>query len=361
MKALIFFNHPAPYKVKLFNALAKEIELFVVFERKSASDRPKEFYTENTYDFEHQFIEKGAFSKENSFSFIPKRYIKANRNKFDLIIMNGYSTISEQLAINYMIRKHIPYILFVNGGVIREKENFIKKKLKMRYIKNAAGFLSPNEQTNKYLEFYGAKNKIFNYPYSTYYEKDIKSPNLSEEERTLLRNNFNLPEGKLLISASNFIPRKNNFEMFDAVKGEDCSLVLYGNGPLKEKYDEYLKENNITNVIIRNFVKSNELMNIMSCCDAFITLSNEDIYGHTTMEALASGIPVISSEKVVSSVAVIENRKNGFLVKNKENVKNAIKNIDYSSMSSYCIDIAKKFSIEKEAQEIVKGLEGFKR
>ena len=113
--------------------------------------------------------------------------------------------------------------------------------------------------------------------------------------------------------------------------------------------------------IVREFVKSNELMNIMSCCDAFITLSNEDIYGHTTMEALASGIPVISSEKVVSSVAVIENGKNGFLVKNKENVKNAIKNIDYSSMSSYCIDIAKKFSIEKEAQEIVKGLEGFKR
>lgn len=361
VKTLIIFNHEAPYKVKLFNELSKKLDLFVIFERKYASDRPKEFYSENVINFNHKVINKCTFGKENSFSHELKRFIKKNHNSYDLIVMNGYSMVCEQAAINYMIKKHIPYVLFINGGVIKEKENPIKRLLKKRYIKNAIGYLSPNDEANKYLKYYGATSTIVNYPYCTYFENNIKEANLSDEKRKSLRKKYDLPEGKIFISASNFIPRKNNFELFDCFKDEKYTLILYGNGPLKEKYDEYLKQKNIKNVIIRDFVHSSELMEIMSCCDCFITLSKEDIYGHTTIEALASGIPVISSEKVVSSVAVIKEGKNGYLVGTKEDVKKALKNVDYSAMSAECIKVAKNFSIEKEAEIISKGLEVFKK
>ena len=58
--------------MKLFNALAKKTNIFVIFERKSASDRPAEFYSENEYNFNYKFIEKGSIGRENSFSFKPK-------------------------------------------------------------------------------------------------------------------------------------------------------------------------------------------------------------------------------------------------------------------------------------------------
>lgn len=344
----------------MFNKLAEKVDLFVIFERQAASDRTKQFYAENEIDFKHMFLKKGVFGKENSFSFELKKYIKKNYRDYDLIVMNGYSTISEQLAINYMIKKHLPYVLFINGGVIREKESCIKRFLKKRYIKNASSYLSPSEEANSYLKFYGANDNIVNYPYCTYFETDIKEANMSEEKRVELRKKYDLPLGKLIISASNFIPRKNNIEMFECFKNKDCSLVLYGSGPLKLEYENYLKNNNINNIIIREFVPSSELMEIMSCCDGFITLSKEDIYGHTTLEALASGIPVISSKNVVSSLGTIKDNINGFLVDSKEEVEAAIEKISYINMSKNCINTAKQYTIEKEVDHIAKGLGGFK-
>lgn len=359
MKALIVFNHPAPYKVKLFNKLAEKIDLFVIFERKYANDRPKEFYTETEYSFKNMVLTKGYFSRENSFSFEVKKYIKKHYKEYDLIIMNGYSTISEQLAINWMIKHKIPYVLFINGGVKKESEPKLIRKLKRRYISHASAYLSPNEQASLFLTFYGANHSIKHYPYCTYYEKDIKKPNLSDKERNILREKYSLPNGKLFISASNFIPRKNNLEMFDAFKNEDCTLVLYGNGPMKNEYDEYLKVNEINNVIIRDFVPAGTLLEIMSCCDCFVTLSHEDIYGHTTMEALSAGIPVISSNKVVSSLAVIKDFENGFIVNGLSETKDAISKVDYHHMSKNCIETAKQYSVEKEAEVIAKALEDF--
>ena len=50
-KVLIVFNHPAPYKVRLFNELSKHFDLHVIFERGSNSDRNKGFYFEEKYNF----------------------------------------------------------------------------------------------------------------------------------------------------------------------------------------------------------------------------------------------------------------------------------------------------------------------
>lgn len=359
MRVLIVFNHPAPYKVKLFNKLSEKLDLFVIFERKYARNRPQEFYTDKEYSFKNMFFDNGYIGDENSFTFKLKNFIKNNHKNYDLIIMNGYSTFSEQIAINYMIKHKIPYVLFINGGVIKENEPNFKRKLKRRYISNAMAYLSPNEQASLYLTFYGATKAIAHYPYCTYFEKDIKKGSLSEQEISSLREKFNLPKGKLFISASNFIPRKNNFLMFDVFKDSKYSLVLYGNGPEKEKYEEYLKTNNISNVLIRDFVSVNELTEIMSCCDCFITLSKEDIYGHTTLEALSAGIPVISSDKVVSSLSVIKDFENGFIVNTTYEIKEAMDRVDYKNMSSKCIETAKQYSIEKEADAIFEALKGF--
>ena len=55
MKVLFVFNHPAPYKVKYFNKLAKHVDLTVIFERKAAKDRNPRFYAGNVYNFKHIF------------------------------------------------------------------------------------------------------------------------------------------------------------------------------------------------------------------------------------------------------------------------------------------------------------------
>ena len=118
-KVLIVFNHPAPYKVKLFNELAKHIDLTVIFERDSASDRNKSFYTENDYKFKTAKIRGLNIGKENKFSRGVLNHLK--HDKYDLIIMNGYSKFPEMKALDYLIKHKIPYTLYINGGIAKTK------------------------------------------------------------------------------------------------------------------------------------------------------------------------------------------------------------------------------------------------
>lgn len=354
MKILFVFNHPAPYKVRLFNELVKDkdIELDVIFERKSASDRPKDFYNCDKYDFNAMFLKHGAFSREQSNTGELVKYIKENYKKYNLIVMNGYSTITEIRAIRYMKKKHIPFALYVNGGVVREKENALKRKFKTSLIKSAFHYYSPCKEASDFLKFYGAQNsQISEYIYSTLYEKDVLEKPLSEKEKLFYRTRFGLPEeGKIFVTFGQFIPRKNNIQLLTQFIGRKDNLVMIGEGPEKQEYLRIINENHMQNVKIFDFVKKDVLFDMIKGCDCFITLSKEDIYGHTTNEAMANGLPVISSDCVVSSKHLIKDGYNGFLIPLDDNAKiqEALNNIN-SEMIDNAIKTARENTIEKSA------------
>ena len=361
MKTLFVFNHPAPYKVHTFNELSKLTDIEVIFERKKATDRPASFYADNKYNFPHQFLKYGSIAYENNISGSLKRYIKKHHLEYDVIVMNGYSKIAEMRAIRYMIKHQIPYVLQINGGVIKKESSF-KKKLKKYYISNAYKYLSPCKDADEYLLYYGArKDDITHYPYGNYFNNEVLDSSLSTKEKKMIREKYNLPEGPLFVNASQFIERKNNLQLIKLFKGRKEKLLLIGSGKEKDKYLQFIEEEKIDNVIIMDFKEKHELFEILRGCDCFITLSKQDIFGHTTLEAMVNGLPVISSDRVISSRDIIVNGENGYLV-SLDDEKSIIKAIDsYQSLSSErAIDAARRNTIENSALAIYKFLEGIK-
>ena len=77
-----------------------------------------------------------------------------------------------------------------------------------------------------------------------------------------------------------------------------------------------------------DYLNKKDLFEVLKSGDYFITLSREDIFGHTTLEAMANGLPVISSDRVVASKDLIVNGENGFLVdiNKEEEIKKALIN-----------------------------------
>ena len=114
MRVLIIFNHPAPYKVSVFNELAKYVDLTVLFERDKASDRPDSFYAHNHYDFNHIIFKKGYVGTEGSTSNEVRNYLKRHHNEYDAILMNGYSHLAEIKAIRYLAKHKIKFGLLIN-------------------------------------------------------------------------------------------------------------------------------------------------------------------------------------------------------------------------------------------------------
>ena len=96
-----------------------------------------------------------------------------------------------------------------------------------------------------------------------------------------------------------------------------------------------------------------DLFEVLKSGDYFITLSREDIFGHTTLEAMANGLPVISSDRVVASKDLIVNGENGFLVdiNKEEEIKKALDNAN-SLNPMKAIRTAKKNTIECSAKRL---------
>jgi len=351
-KILIVFNHPAPYKVRLFNELSKSFDLHVIFERDSESNRNKGFYFEEKYNFTVHKVSGIKVGTEGYISSGIKKHIK--ENKYDLIIMNGYSHSAERCAISYMKKQNIPYVLYINGGRIKKESSF-KKAYKTRFISGAKAYFSPDEESDKYLVYYGAdKYKILNYPYSTIYEKEIinKAPNKAE-----LRKELGISFEKVFVSSGQLIERKNYLSLVKEWEKfpENYGFFLIGDGEQRKEIEALIHEKNLNNVILTGFLSREEMFKYFQAADAFLFPSKEDIYGHVINEALSQGIPAISTDKANSAIKLIQNGKNGFLLDKLEGdeFRKAVEEtLNIDSFES-CINVAKNNTIEKMAKRHV--------
>lgn len=349
-KVLIVFNHPAPYKVRLFNELSKYFELHVIFERRAASDRQKEFYFEHDYKFISHKIKGVSLGKENFISSGVVKHLK--KNNYDLIVMNGYSTMCEMRTLSFLKKKHIPYVFYINGGLIRDNESSLRRKIKTKYISGAEAYLSPDETSSKYLVYYGADSKkIFNYPYSTVFEKEILKTKPNKDE---VKKNLNIKYEKLFVSTGQLIKRKNYVNLVKNWKNmpKRYGFFIFGDGKQRKEIETLIKQENISNVELKGFVSREKLFDFYKAADAFLFPSKKDIYGHVINEALSQGLPVIATKHTNSASHLIKDGENGFLIDDlgDKKLETAVEKILKGDFSENCIKVAKENTIELMAK-----------
>lgn len=351
IRVLFIFNHPPFYKIKFFNELNKKIEVTALFERKQNKDRLTSFYESENIKFESVFINGISFGNENHLSLGVVRYLK--KHQYDLIVVQGWHTFSEMFALRYLKKHQIPYIFYINGGIIKEKETNLKYKIKKYFIGGASLYFSPDRNSNKYLVHYGAKrNQIVNYPYSTIYEHEILNKPLNVRERSILRKRLALPGRFLFVSVGQFIERKN-FETlihYWQKRKEDEILLLIGHGPLKRKYEKLIAKLNLKNILIYDFLPTNQLFLHLRAANAFLFPTKEDIYGHVVNEALSQGLPVISSRHANSALNLIKRDINGYLIdfSKERQIDTAIRKVLQNEyMRLEAIKTAKENTLEK--------------
>jgi glycosyltransferase involved in cell wall biosynthesis len=354
MKVLWVFSHPAPYKIDFFNELGKFLDLTVLFERKTESDRPFSFYYSKAENFKCKFIHSLKIGSSNNYSEDVKNEIK--KNKYDIIVINGWSTFSEMKALRYLHSHKMPYVFAINGGIAKINESKFRRKLKNEYIGGAALYLAPDNHSAQYLAFYGADvSKIKYFSYSTIYSNEIPGGCPTAEERFSLKEREGLPNKETFISVGSFVPRKNEMMLLNIWTkiNPQKILLLIGEGSEEEKYRKFIKDNNLSNVIIKPFVQHRDILKFFRLAEASIFLTKEDIYGHVVNESLSQGTPVIASENSNSALKLIRNGVNGFVF-SLDDAENITKTIDggiTNQMRQEALQTARDNTIEKMAKE----------
>ncbi len=350
MKVLFVFNHPAPYKVQLLNELSKHLDLTVIFERNKNKDREKNFYRDEKYLFNSVKINGIKIGNENIISNGVKKHIK--HNKYDLIIMNGYSNFAELNAIKYLKKHNIEYSLYINGGIINYNEPRWKKKLKTKFISGAKFYFSPDERSNEYLVYYGAdKSVIYNYPYATIFDHEILITKLSKKEKDELKNELNINGEHIFVTCGQLIERKNYLNLIKlwVHQPQTNLLLIIGSGKQKSILQEYISSNKLDNVKLLGYLPRAEIFKYYRISDAFIFPSKEDIYGHVVNEALSQGVPVISNSNVNSALHLEKNNLNELILKkfDKQSLNKAIEFVLSHDLFASSVEIAKNNTYEK--------------
>lgn len=312
MKVLYMVNVPAPYMVNYFNELGKYCELTVIFEKSRSTERDKSWEEYNFVNFKG-IILKGI-STAVDMALCPQVIKYLGGKKYDFIISSAMATPTGILAIEYMKMRKIPFYLESEGGFAKNGRG-IKEKFKKFVMRGAEGYFSTTSIGDEYFIKYGANpKKIYKYPFTSLYQKDILNQPLTFCEKCQLREKLDIREEKMIVSVGQFIHRKGFDLLIEASKklSNEIGIYIVGGKPTQEYLDKQ-KKLNAKNVHFVGFKKKDELAEYYMASDVFVLPTREDIWGLVINEAMSYGLPVITTDRCIAGMELVDD-SNGRIV-----------------------------------------------
>jgi|LWDU01.1.fsa_nt_gi UDP-glucose:(heptosyl)LPS alpha-1,3-glucosyltransferase len=145
------------------------------------------------------------------------------------------------------------------------------------------------------------------------------------------------------------------------LESEDWRLLVIGKGKWHQ-YLQFVPENLRNRVTYKEPVP--DIEEYYSAADIFSLPSIYEPFGNANLEALATGLPVITSRHC-GAADIIQHKLNGLIVENPESPKEIASNINIlfdpvlrQSMSYKARILAKKFSLETNTQQMLKVYQG---
>lgn len=317
MKVLFLTNVPAPYRVAFFNELGKLCELTVLFEKKTSDERDQSW---KNYRFEHF---KGIFLKGKSIdvdsAVCPEviRYLKPGA--FDHIIVANFLSPTGMMAIIWMRMHRMGYWLESDGGFAKDGVG-IKEKIKTHFIKGAKGYFSTAAEHDKYYMQYGAPGQgMQRYPFTSLRQEDIFSSVADSVEKKILRRKLSAAEKNLILSVGRFSYLGGYGKGYDALiraaqrLPDDIGWYIVGGTPTEE-FVKIVKDSGLHNIHFIEFMEKDALKEYYRAADAFVLMTVSDVWGLVINEAMSCGLPVITTDKCVAGLELVEEGENGYIV-----------------------------------------------
>ena len=202
----------------------------------------------------------------------------------------------------------IPMVTTLHGTDITLVGNHPFYKPAVTFSINKSDFVTSVSQSLKEdtLKLFNIKNEIQVIPNFIELDK-IKKEDKSPCQRSVMAND----EERIITHISNFRKVKripDIIAIFNKIQKEiPAKLMMVGEGPEKEKAEQLCRELGIQDKVIF-FGNSNEIDTILCQTDLFLLPSKTESFGLVALEAMACGVPVISS----NAGGLSEVNKDGF-------------------------------------------------
>jgi len=322
---------PTPYRTPLLKRIANwdEIELKVFYCGRSAPDRNWEFNPKDNETFSEilpgialniPYVEKDMKINTSIIS-------RLSKGNFNAIIVNGYVPLTMLFAIGWALINNIPYIINSESQLLNSRsrwKSIIKRIFLTPIVKRASAYLPTGKYAGEYLIHYGAKpEKIFYFPNTPDIDFFIKESDKYREEKNKIKKRLGIKNDYVVLFVGRLIKVKGLFTLlkgFKKVKEKfsNVSLLIAGDGVLRKSLEGFTKREKLEDVYFTGFVSPERLPRYYAISDIFVLPSNYEPWGVVVNEAMASGLPVVLSDKVGSRDDLLKEGVNGFCFKSGE-------------------------------------------
>ncbi|OLE31043.1 MAG: hypothetical protein AUI36_29870, partial [Cyanobacteria bacterium 13_1_40CM_2_61_4] len=314
----------APYRIPVFNALAQRdgIDLHVIF------------LAENDPPLRHWLVYKDEirFSYEvlpswrrrlGKYNFLLNWGVKAalRRAAPDAVLCGGYNYIASWQALSWARRNHVPFLLWVESTAKDLRGNLaLIKSLKTRFMHRCSAFIVPGKSSFEYMRSYGAPEEIiFTAPNAVDIKLFARRAEAARKDAAMHRQALQLP-ARFFLFVGRLVREKGVFDLLQAygTLAPDLrvgmGLVFVGDGAARQELSQHAATITPGSVGFAGFAQREQLASYYALAEALVFPTHTDPWGLVVNEAMACGLPVISTDAAGSTADLVEDNWNGRVV-----------------------------------------------
>ena len=282
--------------------------------------------------YDYEFIENiSSYPSSLKYNGIknPSLITKIKEYNPDSIVVYGWKHQGHFSVLNYFQGK-IPIVFRGDSTTLDDSSGFSLRSyfrfIFLQWIYRKVDYvLSPGSASDQYFLKSGLKqNQIIRAEHAVDNERFMSMTKIEEEQLFELSSSlFIKPNEIIFLFAGKFIDKKNPLLLIDAFvelkkQREDVRLLMVGNGILEEKIKQsinHLPLSIASSITLLPFQDQHQIKLLYRVANVFVLPSVSETWGLSVNEALASGTPVIVSDKCGSSKDLVKNEVNGLVFK----------------------------------------------
>jgi len=376
-KVIILHNFMAPYRLPLFAEIAKNktLDVEVFFLSESAKNRRWRISSGIKLPFKFRVLPKLEFNFQGkdlfAWIFNPTFPFELIKSKYDVIISAGWLDFACQAAffLSKILKK--PYIIWSESTIYEPSwRRTVTRPLVKLIVRHSDACIPIGTRAKEYLIKLGASPEKTFVAISTVDIKHFeKTSKLTEKEKAILKKKLGIKTKKLILFVGQLIERKGLkflLPAFARLKKDnpDVGLLIVGYGPQKQELLNICQKEKVGDVYFSGHVEVDQMPKMYGLANLFVLPSTEETWGLVINEAMASGLPIITANKVGASVDLVKNGENGYVVKggNVNELYKAMKKIVenpmlLSKMGKRSQSLIKNFGPDSAAKGFLKAID----
>ena len=243
------------------------------------------------------------------------------RRRPDLVVVNGY-TRSRYLAAALAARARGTAVALRTDSVLwpGTRRPALSRRLLYRRALPALFrlFFTTGTLGRRYLEACGiAPDRIARFPYAVDVDHFRSASALAPDERRARRARLGLPEtARVVLAVAKMSGREAPWDLLraaSALPGDDLRLLLVGDGEERAALEGFAASRLAGRAVFAGYVPYPELPALYGLSDLFVHPAREERWGVSVAEAMAAGLPVVTSSRVGAAPDLVAEGRNGFV------------------------------------------------